>query len=150
MKWAGVKIEKSTRIVSSVNIIGSMCLSIGENTFIGHQVLIVGGDSEINIGSNVDIGPRVLIVTGSHIIDMEAKGSAGQGISSDINIESGVWIGANATILGGVTIGQKSVVGAGSTVNQSIPPFVIAVGNPCRPIKQWNSAAEKWETILWR
>ena len=60
----------------------------------------------------------------------------GAGLSRDAVIEDGVWIGAGTTILGGVRIGRKTVVGAGSLVNRDLPPFTVAVGVPCRPLKR--------------
>ena len=53
-----------------------------------------------------------------------------------IKIEDNVWIGGGAIILPGVTIGRNSVIGAGSVVTRSIPADCVAVGNPCRVIKQ--------------
>ena len=47
-----------------------------------------------------------------------------------------VWIGGGAIILPGVTIGNNVVIGAGSIVTKDIPDNVIAVGNPCRVIKE--------------
>lgn len=46
------------------------------------------------------------------------------------------WIGADVTILPGVTIGQGSVIGAKSLVNKDIPANVVAVGNPCKVIRE--------------
>lgn len=146
-RLAGVDAHPACRICSSATIWGNSPVSIGQDTWIGHDVLIVGGgsnDAAIRIGANVDIAPRVLLHSGSHEIDMSGAHSAGTGIAASITIEDGAWIGANATILGGVTIGRKSVIGAGSVVNKSIPPCVIAVGVPCRPIKKWDEATKSW------
>ena len=146
-RLSGIEISKSCRLTSSVNILGTMRLELGSGTFVGHQVLIAGGDSEIIIGSNVDIAPRTVIVSGTHFIDMCGPRSAGGGASYDIFIGDGVWIGANSTILGGVTIGKKAIIGAGSVVNNDIPPYVMAVGNPCRPIKRWDTQEKSWESL---
>ena len=53
-----------------------------------------------------------------------------------IKVEGNVWIGAGSLILDGVNIGGGAVVGAGSLVNKSLPPNVVAVGLPARPISQ--------------
>ena len=55
-----------------------------------------------------------------------------------MHIESGVWIGAGAIILPGITIGENSVIGAGSVVTRDIPANVVAVGNPCRVMREIN------------
>jgi maltose O-acetyltransferase len=132
------------RIVASARVVITN-VSIGEDTFIGHQVLIVGDEaSPITIGKNVDIAPRVVIVSGGHEIDMVSGHSAGAGKGGKIWIQDGVWIGANSTILPGVTIGYKSVIGAGSVVNHDIPAYCVAVGNPCRTIKRWDDKSKSF------
>lgn len=145
MRFAGVDCDRSARIVSSASIT-ILELSIGKDAFIGHQVFIGGSsDFKITIGNNVDIAPRVVIVSGTHEIDMVGPHSAGKGTGAEVHIEDGAWIGANSTILPGVTIGCKAIVGAGSVVNRDIPPYTIAVGNPCRPIKRWNTSSATFE-----
>jgi maltose O-acetyltransferase len=138
------KVHETARLVSSVRFRGAFELSVGRDTFVGHDVLIAGGHCQISIGDFCDIGPRVSIVAGSHEMDMIGPRSAGPGYSKDIVIEGGVWIGANSTVLGGVRIGEKSVIGAGSVVTKDIPPYVIAVGNPCRPMKRWSKSSQSW------
>lgn len=146
---AGLDCKQSARIVSSARII-NLNVSIGEDTFIGHQVLITGNDDfSIKIGNHVDLAPRVCIVSGSHEIDMIGDHTAGSGSAGgDVIIEDGVWVGANTTILPGVKIGRKSVIGAGSVVTKDIPSHCIAVGNPCKPIKHWNSEIGIFESML--
>lgn len=145
---AGFDVHPTARIVSSVSICSSQInLAVGKDTFIGHETMISGGPSSISIGDFVDIGPRVLIVSGTHEIDMAGSRSAGKGCSLDIKIEDGVWIGANSTITGGVTIGEKSVIAAGSTVIHSIPPYVVAAGIPCKPIKRWDEEQQEMVRI---
>ena len=55
-----------------------------------------------------------------------------------ITVGDNVWIGGNVVVLPGVTIGSGSVIGAGSVVSRDIPENVLAVGNPCRPIRSIN------------
>ena len=52
-----------------------------------------------------------------------------------IIVEDDVWIGMNALILSGVKIGKGAIIGAGSVISKDIPPYAIAVGNPCKVIK---------------
>ena len=53
-----------------------------------------------------------------------------------IAIGDDVWLGGGVIVLPGVTIGDAAVIGAGSVVTRNIPPRVLAVGNPCRVIRQ--------------
>jgi maltose O-acetyltransferase len=138
LRAAGVGCSPSARIVASARIVTTN-VTIGDDTFIGHQALITGNEvARIHIGNNVDIAPRVVILSGTHDIDWVGPHSAGPGNGMEVHIGDGVWIGANSTVVPGVTIGTKAVIGAGSVVSRDIPPFCIAVGNPCRPIKQWD------------
>jgi maltose O-acetyltransferase len=131
--WAsGVGIAPGARLCSSVRIVTSGTLEIGTDTFIGHEVLIAGGDSAITIGSYCDIAPRVMLVSGSHEIASTGPRAAGTGYSRPIVVEDGVWIGSGSIILGGVRIGQRSVIGAGSVVVTDIPANCVAFGSPCR------------------
>ncbi|MCF0116479.1 MAG: CatB-related O-acetyltransferase, partial [Bacilli bacterium] len=57
-------------------------------------------------------------------------------IKGDTVIGNDVWIGQNVTILPGVHIGDGAIIGANSVVGSNIPPYSIAVGNPCRVIKK--------------
>lgn len=147
-QFSGIDIDMSARVTSSVNFWGAGRFSIGERVFIGHDSLLLTGDSGIRIANDVDIGPRVTIVSGTHQIDMAGPRSAGEGWSKDIVVERGAWIGAGTTVLGGVSIGEKAVIGAGSVVTKDIPSHVIAVGVPCKPIKKWDTSENRWVKLL--
>ncbi len=132
---AGATIGKNVRICSSAKILGNGSLTIGENTWIGHETMIISS-SNILIGKNVDIAPRVYIGTGTHEVDPTGSHSAGQGISKEIIIEDGVWIGVNSTILPGVNIGQKTIIAAGSVVTKSFQKLLVIGGIPAKFIKK--------------
>ena len=91
--------------------------------------------SPIHIGAGSLIAPGVCLACAGHAID-PAQRTAGVETSKPITLEDGVWIGANATVCGGVTIGKGSIIGAGSVVTKDIPAGVIAVGNPCRVMRE--------------
>ena len=103
-------------------------------TLINYNCVILD-TSPVHIGANTFIAPGVCIACAGHAIDAKQR-AEGIGTSKAITIEDDVWIGANSTVCGGVTIGKGSVIGAGSVVNKDIPPGVIAVGNPCKVLRQ--------------
>jgi acetyltransferase-like isoleucine patch superfamily enzyme len=133
-RLAGVKIGMNVRICSSVTILGNGLLSMGDNTWIGHQTCIISTSSVV-IGNDVDIAPRVYLGTGSHEIDIETPGIAGKGINKDIEISNGCWIGAGAIVLPGAFLGEKSIIAAGAVVKGVFNPYSLIGGVPAKFIK---------------
>lgn len=134
LRLAGAQIGNNVRICSSATILGSGELIIGNDTWIGHQVLL-SATSKIEIGSCVDIAPQVYIGTGSHKLDRLGSHSAGEGFSEDIKIGNGAWLCTGSKILPGVHIGAKTVVAAGSVVTVSFAPNILIGGIPAKKIK---------------
>jgi maltose O-acetyltransferase len=132
--FMGHQIDKNVVIYSSTEILGSLKVKVGENSFIGHKCLLMGGNSTISIGKNCDISSNVSLIGGSHEAG-ESIRRAGIGISKDISIGDGSWIGFGSIILGGVEIGAGSIIAAGSVVNKSFPPNVLIAGVPAKIIK---------------
>ncbi len=91
--------------------------------------------SRIELGENVFMGPGTVVSCAAHPILAEQR-NEGTMISKPITIGNNVWIGANCTILGGVNIGENTIIGAGSVVTRDIPANVIAVGSPCRVVRE--------------
>lgn len=139
LRWAGAIVGSNVRIVSSARFFLTGPLAIGDGTWIGHEVLIVGGDAPVTIGENVDIAPRVTIVTGTHELFTASGRSAGRGYSLPVRIKNGAWIGACSTILGGVTIHECSMVAANSLVRTDVAPSTIAAGVPARPLERFKA-----------
>lgn len=83
------------------------------------------------------IGPNVTLATAAHPVEPSLRRKAAQ-FNLDVHIGANVWIGAGAVVLPGVTIGENSVIGAGSIVTRDIPANVVAVGNPCRVLREIN------------
>ena len=80
-------------------------------------------------------GPNVTIATANHPIDPSLRADAMQ-YNKSVHIGENVWVGAGTVIVPGVTIGKNSVIGAGSVVVKDIPENVVAVGNPCRVLRE--------------
>ena len=133
-RLCGAQIEKNVRICSSAVICGDGKLLIGENTWVGHDVLI-GCVNNISIGRDCDIAPRVYIGDGTHVIDKESPNVAGKGISMPIIIGDGCWLCANSTILPGSKLAKKCIVAAGSVFKGSSKPYEIWGGVLAKKIK---------------
>lgn len=109
-------------------------ISIGENFYTNHNVTILDG-AKVTFGNNVFIAPNCVFSTAGHAIDSEQRGR-GLEIALPITVGDNVWFGANVTVLPGVTIGSNTIIGAGSVVTKDIPSGVIAVGDPCRVMRE--------------
>ncbi|MFV0393705.1 MAG: sugar O-acetyltransferase [Coprobacillaceae bacterium] len=109
-------------------------IKIKNNVFINHNCYFMDG-AKINIGSYVFMGPNCGLYTAQHALNVEER-NAGLEKALPITIGDNVWLGANVTVLPGVIIGNNSVIGAGSIVSKDIPDNVIAVGNPCKVIRE--------------
>jgi maltose O-acetyltransferase len=136
LRFAGAIIASNVRVASSARFYVGGTFSIGENSWIGEEVLVTGGDAAISIGNNCDIGPRVTIVSGSHRLWETSARAAGAGISQSIRIGDGVWIGAGAIILGGVTIGDCAMIAAGAVVARDVEAETMVAGVPARVIRK--------------
>ena len=130
------------------------CLTIGKNVEINDYVHIASVGSVI-IGDNVLLASKIYI---SDCLHGNYSGDEGHShpettpnsrafSSKKVVIKDNVWIGEFVTVLPGVTIGKGCVIGANAVVSKSLPDYVIAVGNPAKPIKSFNFKTERWELI---
>ncbi len=92
-------------------------------------------DTHIYVGDYTMFGPNVVVATAGHPINPELR-QQGLQYNSSVRIGKNCWIGAGAIILPGVTIGDNVVIGAGSVVTKDIPSNVVAVGNPCKILRE--------------
>lgn len=112
----------STQTSNAEVIIGNNC---------GFSGTVIGAFTRIELQDNVRCGANTLITDSDwHTDDFRC------GKSKPIIIEKNVWLGEGVKVLKGVNIAENSVIGAGSIVVNSIPPNVVAAGNPCRVIKK--------------
>jgi acetyltransferase-like isoleucine patch superfamily enzyme len=115
----------------------TIIINIGSGTTISGSLTLSAVKSVI-IEENVLMGFNVCIVDHIHkYTDMQVPIKS-QGIDkvASVKICKGSWIGQNVVICPGVTIGEGSVVGANSVVTHDVPDRCVAVGAPCRVIKQ--------------
>ncbi len=146
--------------------IGNDCRISGSTTFSGR---VQAANPTLSVGSNVDIGWQTTIAVGNQVIiednvriagrafifgysghPLDAKRRAnGEGDDEnqvgDIILRKDVWLGTNVTVKSGVTIGEGTVVAAGSVVTKSLPPFVVAAGNPAIVVSQINQQQDQNE-----
>lgn len=113
-------------------------IRIGDH-FVGNFNLTILDEAPVTIGHHVFIGPNTNLCTVTHALCAEQRN---EGImrARPITIGDNVWIAAHVTVLPGVSIGEGSVIGAGSVVTKDIPPYTLAVGNPCRVIRPVDEA----------
>lgn len=109
-------------------------IEIGENFYSNHNLTILDGN-KVKFGDNVFIGPNCGFYTAGHPLDVEER-NKGLEYAKTITVGNNVWFGGNVVVLPGVKIGDNVVIGAGSVVTKDIPSNVVAVGNPCKVIKE--------------
>lgn len=110
-----------------------MHIEVGDNFFANFNCVFLDCNS-IKMGDNVFLGPNVQIYAAHHPV-IASERIKGPELASPITIGNNVWIGGGSIILAGVTIGDNTTIGAGSVVTKDIPANVLAVGNPCKPIR---------------
>ena len=109
-------------------------ISIGDDVYINFGCVILDC-GQVKIGNQVLIGPNVGIYDANHTLDAEER-MDGALLPGKVTIGNRVWIGGGTIILPNVTIGDDTVIGAGSIVTHDIPSGVVAVGNPCRVLRE--------------
>ena len=109
-------------------------IEIGKNFYANHNLVILDGN-KVKFGDNVFVAPNCAFYTAGHPLDYKER-NKGLEYAKPIKVGNNVWIGGNVTVLPGVSIGDNVVIGAGSVVTKDISSNVIAVGNPCKIIKE--------------
>jgi len=121
---------------------GGKNVHFGKNVYANFNLTLVD-DTDIYVGDSCMFAPNVIIATAGHPVKPELRRQVYQ-YNLPIHIGNNVWIGAGAIVLPGVTIGDNSVIGAGSVVTKDIPANVVAVGNPCRVIREIGEHDQKY------
>jgi galactoside O-acetyltransferase len=113
---------------------GGHHVHLGKNVYANYGLTLVD-DTHIYIGDYTMLGPNVTLATAGHPIHPELR-QKGLQYNMPVRIGCNCWLGAGVIVMPGVTIGDNTVIGAGSVVTKDIPSGVVAVGNPCRVLRQ--------------
>ena len=109
-------------------------IEVGDNFYVNHNSVFLDV-ALIKFGSNVLVGPCCGFYAVSHPFDKDER-NKGREYGMPITVGNNVWIGGSVCVLGGVTIGDNVIIGAGSVIVKDIPDNTVAVGNPCRVIRE--------------
>jgi maltose O-acetyltransferase len=109
-------------------------IAIGARTFVNFGAIILDC-AAVTIGDDVQIATAVQLLTATHPL-AAAKRRAQWESAQPITIGDGAWLGGGVIVCPGVGIGAEAVIGAGSVVTRDIPAGVLAVGNPCRVVRE--------------
>ena len=118
-------------------------IKIGKNFYANFNFTVLDC-CPVEIGDDVFVGPNVSLLTPVHPLRWQQRNARVKPdgtvfdyeYAKPIKIGKNCWLAGNVTVIGGVTIGDGCVIGAGSVVTRDIPPNSLAVGNPCRVIRQ--------------
>lgn len=113
---------------------GGRHVHFGNNVYVNFNLTLVD-DTHIYVGDYTLFGPNVTVATAAHPITPELRMPVTQ-FNLPVHIGKNCWIGAGVIIVPGVTIGDNTVIGAGSVVTKDIPANVVAVGNPCKVLRE--------------
>lgn len=105
------------------------CIEIGDNC--GFSGVSIVSSCYVKIGNNVMCGTNVMIGDRNDHEDLYPEFKP-----EPVIIGNNVWIGMNVVVMKGVTIGDNVIIGANSIVTKDIPANTIAVGSPCKVIKE--------------
>ena len=121
---------------------GGAHVHFGKNIYANFNLTLVD-DTHIYVGDYTMFGPNVTVATAGHPILPEVREKMYQ-YNFPIHIGKNCWIGAGVVIVPGITIGDNVVIGAGSVVTKDLPSNVVAVGNPCRVLREVNERDKKY------
>ncbi|MCD8045079.1 MAG: sugar O-acetyltransferase [Clostridiales bacterium] len=116
---------------------GCKFVHFGSGIYANYNLTLVD-DTHIYVGDDVMFGPNVTLATAGHPICPELRGGAYFQYNMPIHIGRNCWLGAGVIVMPGVSIGENTVIGAGSVVTKDIPANVVAMGNPCRVMREIN------------
>ncbi|MCQ2229811.1 MAG: acyltransferase [Bacteroidales bacterium] len=140
-RWAGVKVGEGVEIFQGVKIHGVGEMEVGNNVFIGHDVIFminVEGDevSKVILEDESIVGTRSIVITGFHDVTPDGvRVLSRNGTCSTVRIGRGCSVSTNCTVLPGVTVGEMALVAAGATITKDVEPYAMVGGCPAKFIR---------------
>ncbi len=142
---ANCKISGRTSLVAG-KVFDAPTLELGDRTSIGFGV-VISVSQRVTLGRDVRLADGVFITDNpGHPLDASRRRNNEPVDAASVKpvvLEDDVWLGTRVIVLPGVRIGAGTVVGAGSVVSRDLPPGVLAVGSPARPVRTLTDAAER-------
>jgi maltose O-acetyltransferase len=136
--WRSLKNEIGSQFNDFCILRGKDYIKLGEDVWIGYFCLI-DGSGGLTIGNKVSLSSGVHIYTHDssfyRALELPKDSNGSHIMRKPVKIGNNVQIGANSVVLPGVIIGDNVVIGACALVNKDIPSNCVAVGNPCKVIK---------------
>lgn len=123
-------------------------LRIGDRCHIGRfsTIACVG---EIVFEEDVLTADRIFVGDSYHEYADPSVPVSDQGMSAPqpVVIRRGAFLGVGSIVLPGVSVGENAYVAAGAVVTNDVPARTLVVGNPARPVRQWDPVTEEWVSI---
>lgn len=146
VKWLIFKIAKNWVVLNRIHprvrpwLWKLTGVNIKGKVSVGYDVYYdVGNAKFITIEDGVWVTSRCLLLCHKRILDEYYVGDDYNKLpynKEPIHLKKGCVIGMNTMVMPGVTIGEGAIIGAGSLVVKDIPAWTVAVGNPCKVVKQ--------------
>ncbi len=123
-------------------------IKMGKGSYANFNFTVLD-EAEVIIGESVFIGPNCTLATPIHPLRYQDRNAFFNEKTGNVtNLEragrivigDNCWLGANVVVCPGVTIGEGCVIGAGSVVTRDIPANSLAVGSPCRVLREITDA----------
>ncbi|WP_269928684.1 DapH/DapD/GlmU-related protein [Kocuria massiliensis] len=126
------------KVPNSVTVFPPFYSEFGANISLGERVFVNTGctiqdQGGVVVGDDTLIGHNVLIATLNHDMDPAYRADMHPG---RVIIGTRVWIGSAARIMPGVSIGDGAVVAAGALVTQDVPARTVVAGVPAKPLRK--------------
>ncbi len=139
--------EKETRSYIVEECVISGDVTVGEESTVLYYAVIRGDNGPVRIGKRSNIQEHCCLHTDpGYMLIIGDDVTVGHGcILHGCEIGNGAMIGMGSIVMNGASIGEGSLIGAGSLVTENtvIPPGVLAVGRPAKPVRELTEANKK-------